>query len=135
MNRYPEKFARVFAAIAECDRAVLIHCAGGRDRTGLVSAMLLHLTGVEPGAILDNYADGFRGAARHRGHGMGYSPLSGEWVMSQDQHWSPAELQAAISNRLPAIRDWLASTDVAAYLLQAGLETSLVDRLAEMLRP
>ena len=35
-GRRGEKFARVFAAIADADGPVLVHCAGGRDRTGMV---------------------------------------------------------------------------------------------------
>lgn len=34
---------------------VVFHCATGRDRTGLVTLLLLALAGVEPGAIADDY--------------------------------------------------------------------------------
>lgn len=40
-QRYPEKFARVFTAIAESPGPVLVHCAGGRDRTGMIVSMFL----------------------------------------------------------------------------------------------
>jgi len=80
--RYPGKLARVFAAVAEADGGVLIHCAGGRDRTGMISSMLLALTGVEAGAIADHYEQGFRGAAEHGGHGHWYDADAGEWVTS-----------------------------------------------------
>ena len=135
MTRYPEKFAHVFAAIGSTDGPVLVHCAGGRDRTGLVCSMLLQLTGVEPVAICDHYADGFRRAAGYRGHGMGYDPASGEWVVSAEQERTADELDAAIGERLPAVHEWLATTNVADYLVQAGLDAAQVKRLAEMLRP
>lgn len=37
--------------------AVMIHCVGGRDRTGLLSALLLAVAGVEPEAILADYLE------------------------------------------------------------------------------
>lgn len=35
---------------------VLVHCAGGKDRTGLLSAFLLHLAGVDDDEIAADYA-------------------------------------------------------------------------------
>ena len=46
LERYRERFGRAFAAIADADGAVVVHCVGGKDRTGLVSALLLRLAGV-----------------------------------------------------------------------------------------
>lgn len=43
-------------AIAEqVDHPILFHCAAGKDRTGVVAAMLLALLGVEPDAIVADY--------------------------------------------------------------------------------
>ena len=42
---YPDKIARVFEAIAAAESPVLVHCAGGRDRTGMIGSMLLALAG------------------------------------------------------------------------------------------
>ena len=39
-------FADVFHSIAAADGAVLFHCHAGKDRTGLIAAMLLELAGV-----------------------------------------------------------------------------------------
>jgi protein tyrosine/serine phosphatase len=41
-------FVEALAAIADADGPVVFHCAGGKDRTGLVAAVLLRLAGVEP---------------------------------------------------------------------------------------
>ncbi|WP_062531228.1 tyrosine-protein phosphatase [Demequina rhizosphaerae] len=48
-------FARVMTVIAEAETDVLVACAGGRDRTGLVSAMLRDLAGHERAEILEDY--------------------------------------------------------------------------------
>lgn len=49
---------RVFAMLAESERgdeAVLFHCAVGKDRTGVVAALLLELAGVERESIIEDY--------------------------------------------------------------------------------
>jgi protein-tyrosine phosphatase len=38
------------------DGGIVIHCAGGKDRTGLLSAFLLHLAGVEGDEIAADYS-------------------------------------------------------------------------------
>jgi protein-tyrosine phosphatase len=35
---------------------VVIHCVGGKDRTGLLAALLLHLAGVDDQSIAADYA-------------------------------------------------------------------------------
>ena len=35
---------------------IVIHCVGGKDRTGLLSAFLLHLAGVDDETIAADYA-------------------------------------------------------------------------------
>jgi protein-tyrosine phosphatase len=47
---------RIVEAIAEARGAVLFHCAGGKDRTGVVTAVLLLLAGVAPEVIAEDYA-------------------------------------------------------------------------------
>jgi len=42
--------------IAHSDGATLVHCAAGKDRTGVVIAMALAEVGVETDAIVDDYA-------------------------------------------------------------------------------
>jgi protein-tyrosine phosphatase len=49
--------AAVVAAIAHArPGGVVVHCVGGRDRTGLVSLLLLALVGVAPEHIVADYA-------------------------------------------------------------------------------
>ena len=48
--------ARVVSAIAHADPGgVVFHCSVGRDRTGLVSALVLSLVGVAADLIADDY--------------------------------------------------------------------------------
>lgn len=135
LRRYPDRLARVFRAIADAPGPVLVHCAGGRDRTGMVCSMLLALTGVEPEAIAASYEHGFRGAGVHRGHGLAYDAGSGTWAEVDEDAWTTDELDEAMRSRVPAVHAWLAGTDVASYLLDAGLDPAAVERLRTLLRP
>jgi hypothetical protein len=58
LGDYRENFGTALAAVADAPRdgAVLVHCWGGKDRTGLVSALLLRLAGVEAETIAADYA-------------------------------------------------------------------------------
>ena len=57
---WPDLWTSAFAAIADAPGGVLLHCASGRDRTGMMTAALLETAGVEREAILDDYVRGIR---------------------------------------------------------------------------
>lgn len=48
-------FARYFRALAEADGAVVIHCAAGKDRTGLLAALTHHVLGVHRDDMIEDY--------------------------------------------------------------------------------
>jgi protein tyrosine/serine phosphatase len=57
LARWPQAYARAVGAIgAPGGGAVVVQCAAGRDRTGVVCALLLDAAGVERTAIADDYA-------------------------------------------------------------------------------
>jgi protein-tyrosine phosphatase len=56
LDRFPQRIARVIATLADAPAGgVLIHCAGGRDRTGLIVLLLLALTDVPTETIATDY--------------------------------------------------------------------------------
>lgn len=56
LERWPDRIAGVFRRFAEAPSGgIVFHCSAGRDRTGLVAAMLLQLVGVDDAAIVDDY--------------------------------------------------------------------------------
>ena len=48
-------FSRYFRALGETDRPVLIHCAAGKDRTGVLAALTHHLLGVGHDDLMEDY--------------------------------------------------------------------------------
>lgn len=53
--RYVDLYSRYFRALAETDGAVLVHCAAGKDRTGVICALTHHVAGVHPDDIVEDY--------------------------------------------------------------------------------
>jgi protein tyrosine/serine phosphatase len=57
LERFRANVAAAFEAVARApEGAVVIHCVGGKDRTGLLSAFLLHVAGVADDEIAADYA-------------------------------------------------------------------------------
>jgi len=57
LDRFRTSFADAVLQVASApDGPVLIHCAGGIDRTGLVAALLLRVAGVSREAVAEDYA-------------------------------------------------------------------------------
>lgn len=49
-------FVDVLSKIADCSGGALFHCTAGKDRTGLIAALLLSLSGVSHADIVEDYA-------------------------------------------------------------------------------
>jgi len=122
---YPQKFARIFRAIAEAEGAVLFHCSGGRDRTGMIAAVLLRLADATPEAIADDYERGVRAAHEHVRQNPDHA---GEPVRSD------AELELRIAERREALVTWIEAADVRGYLTAAGVAGEHLNVLASRLR-
>jgi protein-tyrosine phosphatase len=55
LHRRPDSIVGSVRTIAHADSAVLVHCAAGKDRTGVVVAMTLDAAGVPRPAIIADY--------------------------------------------------------------------------------
>jgi protein-tyrosine phosphatase len=57
LEHFRQNVAAAVRAVAQApEGGVVIHCVGGKDRTGLLAAFLLHLAGVSPEDIATDYA-------------------------------------------------------------------------------
>jgi protein-tyrosine phosphatase len=53
--RHIDLYSRYFRTLAAADGAIVVHCAAGKDRTGLICALTHHLLGVHPDDIMADY--------------------------------------------------------------------------------
>lgn len=54
-RRHIDLYTRYFRALAETTGPVLVHCAAGKDRTGLICALTHHVAGVHDDDIVADY--------------------------------------------------------------------------------
>ena len=91
---------------------MLFHCMGGRDRTGLLAAILLRAVDTEPEAIVDDYLETVRRGSVGAGSG--------------NRNDAEAELEAFCAtygtSTEGAFRDALAGLDVDALLDAAAVQ-------------
>lgn len=111
LDRFPQRSARVIGAIAAAPAGgVLVHCVGGRDRTGQITMLLLALAGVAPDLIAADYE------------------LSGP---------ADDDVERLLSKRGTSAADLIVATlaelDVEACMLEAGLSEIELAGLRERL--
>jgi len=116
-----DSITRAVAAVADAPAGgVLIHCHSGRDRTGIVSALLLAVAGVPPEAIADDYV-ATRAALEPRHE----QDVAGAET-PEDQEW----LERIHDVRPETILDTLEAVgDPVAYLLAGGATADQVERV------
>jgi protein-tyrosine phosphatase len=130
LDRFAGYVAEVMAAVAGApEGGVLIHCAAGKDRTGLISALLLGLVGVPAATIAADYA------------------LTAELLRPRDQEWlehgpgERAEREALLARFAPTAEIMLEVLDgldrryggVERYLAAAGVSAADLQRLRDRL--
>ncbi|MES2034305.1 MAG: tyrosine-protein phosphatase [Pseudomonadota bacterium] len=55
VERHVDLYSRYFQALARADGPVLIHCAAGKDRTGILAALTHHLAGVHEDDLVADF--------------------------------------------------------------------------------
>jgi protein tyrosine/serine phosphatase len=131
---YRPLFALTLRRIAEADGRALIHCAAGKDRTGIQAALILHVLGVPREAIIADYlrssqAPGLGAlkaaimAQYEERHGVGMPQTSADALLGV----KPGYIETAFS----AIETRSGSID--AYLEASGVDAQVRARLGEQL--
>ena len=129
LERNRERFGQAIAGVATAEGPVVIHCMGGKDRTGLVAALLLRLAGVSREEIgLDYSFSGPNLAGRLEGW-LADARDERERQRIDKLGSTPA---AAMARVVAEIEDRYGS--VAGYLEAAGLPSDQIERLRERLR-
>lgn len=125
LESWPDRFAAAATAIAQApDGGVLVHCAIGRDRTGLLSALLLALVGVPPESIAADYA----------ASGARLAPLI-ELLAAQAEEQQERERLYRENDgcRPEVVLSLLERLDARAYLRDGGVDDRDLDALSERL--
>jgi protein-tyrosine phosphatase len=130
LNHYGRGIAAIMRTIATAaDGAVLFHCYAGKDRTGLIAALLLALADVPAEVIAEDYAltqDRLR-------------PVFDAWIDDEPDPIQRArlahQLGAAPETMLALLEHLATSHDGAeAYLRAAGMAPNDIGRLLARLR-
>ena len=123
----PAAFGDVFNSLAQAEGPVLFHCFAGKDRTGIVAAMLLSLAGVPPDHIAADYGESDVQLARQ------YEIWINE-AEPEKRDAFRAELQCP-PERILGVMEHIEQrwAGVAGYLEAAGVTPANIDSLSAML--
>ncbi|HXD70823.1 MAG TPA: tyrosine-protein phosphatase [Gaiellales bacterium] len=130
LDRFRPNFGVALGLIAGAPPGVVcVHCVGGRDRTGLISALVLRLAGVSIGAIGRDYAESETRLAESHARWVAKAADEQERAYRLVFAQAPAIVMEQV---LAALEDEHGS--VRGYLLAAGAEAAALDRLRARLR-
>ena len=131
LERFAENFARAVRAVGDGDGGtVLIHCQGGVDRTGLVSALILRDAGVAIDTVAADY-----GVSE-----ANWSSRTAEWVADAGDDVVEREKRKMLTVMPPqAMKEVLVALESRhgssrGYLVDAGMKEAELDRLRARLR-
>lgn len=118
----------VTAAVEAAARpgGVLLHCAAGKDRTGLITALLLELLGVPAEAIVADYARTSEALPQILAHLAERHPTHSAALNTRGS--APAPLMEAPAEAMTAFLDLVRTRHgAAAFLAACGTSTSTLD--------
>jgi protein-tyrosine phosphatase len=130
LERFAAKFPPVFRAIGDAPYgAVLVHCQGGKDRTGLVVALLLSLAGVPRDEVVEDYAISERNLAERQAQWEAEAESEEDLARRRQIGLCPPEAMRGVLDELERRYG-----GVREYLLAAGATEDELDRAVARLR-
>ena len=129
LERNRTRFGEALAAIADADGPVVIHCMGGKDRTGLVAALLLRLAGVSIAEIGADYSLSGPNLAVWLDDWLTSAPSDHERRRREKLSATPAIAMARVVEDVEGRYG-----GVAGYMTAAGLRPEQIERLRGRLR-
>ncbi|MEZ2388413.1 tyrosine-protein phosphatase [bacterium RCC_150] len=125
LRLFSDNIARVFKAIAAARGGVVLHCAAGRDRSGIIAVMLQDLAGLGDAEIVRGYQQGMRGInERHRHHPAPHA---------HDGYLDDAALGELLAERAASLLVFAHSLDTAAFLAAHDVSEAEVAAIREKL--
>jgi protein tyrosine/serine phosphatase len=129
LERNRDRFGQALAAVADADGPVVIHCMGGKDRTGLVAALLLRLAGVDCDTIGSDYALSGPNLAATLQEWLDQAPTERDRRRREKLSQTPAD---AMRRVVTTIEERYGSVD--GYLAAAGVSADQLGALRSRLR-
>jgi protein-tyrosine phosphatase len=128
LEEFPDRFAAALDAVASAPGPVLFHCTAGKDRTGLVAALMLRLAGVPIEATAADYALTDVRALLRRGlaDGMAEGEVRTLTFLLSAPRDGMAQLLRDVDERYGS---------AAGYLEQAGLDAAAAREVKRRLAP
>jgi protein tyrosine/serine phosphatase len=123
LDHRQDAIASIMTNISRVDGPVVFHCFAGKDRTGLVAALLLRLVEVEADAIGADYAETDAQLAERYAEWIAAAPPDRVDAMRDELRCPPEWMLGAIDH---VQERW---GGVEPYLAAGGLEPSDVHRL------
>jgi hypothetical protein len=127
-DHYRAELAQALTLLGDADPPAAIHCAGGRDRTGIACGMALWLAGVEPDVI----------AADHALSDENLAVRSSDWLAQATSEEELERRRRVIQPSGRTLSEVLveieATEGIRARLLSAGADEAALDRLVARLR-
>jgi protein-tyrosine phosphatase len=127
LNTRQAAFREIFTSIAQADDGLVFHCFAGKDRTGLVAAMVLALADVPPGEIAADFGETDRQLADAYEKWISEAPPDKRAEMRDELRCPP--------ERILGVLEYLETKwgGTAAYLEAAGMAPVAIDRLSKKL--
>jgi protein-tyrosine phosphatase len=130
LQRFRENFAAALQAVADAPPGgVVVHCLGGKDRTGLVCALLLRNAGVSEEDVVADYALSEEQLADVHEAWVRSARTPEERAYRRKLGYSPASVMRRVLEELDR-----AYGGVRGYLEWAGLDATEIARLHDRLR-
>jgi len=124
LESFQPRFAATVSRVAHSETPVVVHCQGGRDRTGLAAALMLRLAGVPLDVI----------AADHALSDENWAPQNEQWLAEAGDESERERRRRIIQPAGETMAAVLDGLDVRDYLLAGGVAGDDIDTLVVRLR-
>ena len=127
-DHYRTELARALTLLGDAEPPAAIHCAGGRDRTGIACGMALWLAGAEPDAI----------AADHALSDENWAPHNEDWLAAAQDEGERERRRRIVEppgrTLVEVLEEIEQEEGIRDRLLAAGADDAALDRLVARLR-